>query len=30
MLDLLYFLVTAVIFLACWGLMVVCQRLMEE
>ena len=30
MIDILYLAIVLVLFLACWGLLVLCQRLMEE
>ncbi len=30
MIDLLMVLLTAIFFLACWGLLVLCQKLMES
>ena len=30
MADLLYLLIAVFFFLACWGLLILCQRLMEE
>ena len=30
MTDLIYFLITLILFLACWGLLVLCERLMED
>jgi hypothetical protein len=30
MMDLLYLLITAAAFLACWGLLLLCEKLTEE
>jgi hypothetical protein len=30
MVDITYLLIAALIFLACWGLLVLCERLMEN
>jgi hypothetical protein len=30
MTDLIYLLITLILFLACWGLLVLCERLMED
>jgi hypothetical protein len=30
MADIVYLVITFVLFLACWGLLVLCERLMEE
>ncbi len=30
MLDILYLVITLALFLACWGLLVLCDRLMEK
>jgi len=30
MMDILYLVIAFVFFFACWGLLVLCQRLMEE
>jgi hypothetical protein len=30
MIDIVYILIILILFLACWGLLVLCQRLMEK
>jgi hypothetical protein len=30
MTDLIYLVITLILFLACWGLLVLCERLMEK
>jgi hypothetical protein len=30
MTDLIYLLITLILFLACWGLLILCERLMEK
>ncbi len=30
MLDILYLLVTTLFFIACWGLLILCERLMKD